>query len=255
MEDGDVLALQDFDADEDESFRVRTERQTQLHAPPRSIAPLSAVEDEDDLLFPRKQVGRAAHTPASSVSAAAAAPAVPFVPGLPLPPPAKYASGHHPRALTPPEDSSRSSGDSIPSLLSELPELPSLYVAASGASSVSGSTPRSGGAVPRGPSPKPPSFMGSVNALFGRSETMPGVPECALMHCKAESHFGGVANDPRSCKIFGKAMVWLTPTDLVVKSVSGGSFTWKCVPPPPPPLAMRSLAHLCASRVLAGSIG
>ena len=111
--------------------------------------------------------------------------------------------------------------------------------------------------------------------IFGRARdpSISDAPSDAMMCAKAESHFGGVVDDNRSCKIFGRAMVWLTPTDLVVKSVAGGTFTWKCArrrrlrpwPPPPatrhaPPLMLpprrlhglsASGAHPRASRALA----
>ena len=70
---------------------------------------------------------------------------------------------------------------------------------------------------------------------------MEAKPEGALLHERAESHFGGVVGDPRSCKIFGKAVITLTAEEILVKG-SGHTFAWRCVPHPhlvfasPPPI-------------------
>lgn len=82
------------------------------------------------------------------------------------------------------------------------------------------------GSEPQTSRPKTPG--GSIRGLFGGRRSDVAVPENAVASEKAESHLAGVMDDPRSCKIFGKAVVWLTEDEFVLRATSGtGTFTFK----------------------------
>jgi len=212
MESGDVLAFEDFD-DDDAPLWTRPGLSLSDAAPKQL-----SILDDDDFTLP------------SAVSL----------------PPATYATGSLPAAFaikprvgTPPlSDGSTisrgsysdvdfetqtprgpSSGGAPATPRSSAKELldasyklgvPLADVVRPGTSSVRATTPR------------------FVSSFFGRQAPVEiEVPDNCVLASKAESHFGGVVDDPRSCKIFGKAVVWLTPTEIVVRGAVGAPFTWR----------------------------
>ena len=81
---------------------------------------------------------------------------------------------------------------------------------------------------PRRPSGEGPRRAGTFSKLFGGGGAPVDAPPDAILQGRAVSFFGGVVGDPRSCKIYGKALVWATKTTLVVKGLSGAgsTMTW-----------------------------
>ena len=80
----------------------------------------------------------------------------------------------------------------------------------------------------RSPGARPSTAGRRISGLFGRARdpSISDAPSDAMMCAKAESHFGGVVDDNRSCKIFGKAVIWLTKEELVIRGTAG-EFVWR----------------------------
>jgi len=62
------------------------------------------------------------------------------------------------------------------------------------------------------------------NNVFGSTRVILA-PECAIRSACIDSFFGGELGDPRSCKIFGKGIIWLTKDELCIEG-SAGRLVW-----------------------------
>ena len=137
-----------------------------------------------------------------------------------LPPPAKFGK---PGAATPRDDmSSTSSADSSVSPAPSKPKvLNASYTTGQPLQMTSGPN---GTDVSLAPVPPPPTakLKRPGSGFFARKGKEVVVPDDALKSAKMESHFAGIVDDPRSCKICGKGAIWLGANNmLVIKATSG----------------------------------